>query len=169
MTELEQLIAEQAYDQRHGDRVGAVIDFTVYGKPQPAGSKRAFQHRHTGRIVVTDANTKSRSWKNDVADAAAAAMNGRQLLDGPLSLIVVFTVPRPKGHYGTGRNSAVIRDSAPRWPAVKPDATKLVRAVEDALTGIVWRDDAQVVHQAVTKRYGEPARAQIFVDRIEVS
>ena len=143
-----------------------MIDFVVYGNAQPAGSKRAFQHRHTGRIVVTDDNPKSRSWKNDVADTAAAAMNGRQLLAGPLSLCVVFSIPRPKSHYGTGRNFGVVRNTAPRWPTVKPDATKLVRAVEDALTGIVWRDDAQVVHQIVSKRYGEPACAQIFVDQM---
>ena len=51
---------------------------------------------------------------------------------------------------------------------MRPDATKLVRAVEDALTGLVWRDDAQVVIQTVRKRYGHPERAEIFVQEINV-
>ena len=44
--------------------------------------------------------------------------------------------------------------------------TKLVRAVEDALTGLVWRDDAQVVVQTVRKRYGHPERAEVLVQEI---
>ncbi len=47
---------------------------------------------------------------------------------------------------------------------MKPDATKLVRALEDALTRIVWKDDAQVVTQVVHKRFGEPERAEVYVD-----
>jgi Holliday junction resolvase RusA-like endonuclease len=139
------------------------VTFTVPGLPQPAGSKRAFAHRTTGRIVVTDANKNARSWKTDVAGVAAAAMRGAPLLEGPLELAVIFHVPRPKGHYGTGRNAGAVRAAAPTHPTVKPDVTKLLRAVEDAMTGIVWRDDAQVVVQRAEKRYGEPARAVIAV------
>lgn len=86
-------------------------------------------------------------------------MNDAGLLDGPLELLVVFTVPRPKGHYG----ARGLRPSAPEYPAVRPDVTKLLRAVEDACTGIVWRDDAQIIEQHATKRYGEPASAWVRV------
>ena len=41
------------------------------------------------------------------------------------------------------------------YPITKPDATKMLRAVEDAMTGIAWLDDAQIVRQVVTKRYAE--------------
>jgi Holliday junction resolvase RusA-like endonuclease len=33
----------------------------------------------------------------------------------------------------------------------------MLRAVEDAMTGIAWIDDAQIVRQVVTKRYAEGA------------
>jgi len=88
---------------------------------------------------------------------------GRTLLDGPLELHVIFYAPRPKGHYGSGRNSGVLKHHAPAYPIVKPDVTKLLRAVEDAITGICWRDDAQVVVQHAEKRYGEPARAVVAI------
>lgn len=55
------------------------------------------------------------------------------------------------------------RPSAPHYPAVKPDATKLVRAVEDALTGICWRDDAQIVNQDVRKRYADTGSARVEI------
>jgi Holliday junction resolvase RusA-like endonuclease len=144
------------------------VAFTVHGIPQPAGSKRAFQNRHTGRIVVTDDAKRSRPWKTDVTEAAAVAMLGAPLLDGPLLLELRFWMPRPKGHYGTGRNAGQVRASAPRFPAVKPDVLKLARAVEDALTGIVYRDDAQIVTETLEKAYtSAQARCEVRVVPIE--
>ena len=128
------------------------VSFTVYGKPQPAGSKTTGVRKDGGRFV-RDSARRSAPWKLQVAQAAGEAMDGTGLLDGPLELSVIFTVPRPKNHYG----ARGLRPSAPEYPAVRPDVTKLLRAVEDACTGIVWRDDAQVVEQHAVKRYGEPA------------
>jgi Holliday junction resolvase RusA-like endonuclease len=147
--------------------VVAALAFTVYGTPQPAGSKRGFARG--SRVVIVDANAKSRPWKALVTDAAIEAMQttDRQsrileqapLLDGPLRLELDFYVPRPKGHYGVKG----VRPSAPDFPAVKPDVLKLARAVEDALSGIVYRDDAQIVTEWLSKRYGEPARVEVLV------
>lgn len=134
------------------------VSFTVYGVAQPAGSKRAGMSK-SGKMFVRDDAKRSRPWKTQVSQAAGEAVNGAGLLDGPLELSVIFTVPRPKGHYG----ARGLRPSAPAYPAVRPDVTKLLRGVEDALTGIVWRDDAQVVAQHAYKVYGEPARADIEV------
>lgn len=138
-----------------------MIEFVAYGHPQPAGSKTAMRNRHTGKIVVIDAAKQSRPWKSHVASVAGAAVlvAGGQLLEGPLSLRVTFYVPRPKGHYG----KRGLRASAPGYPAVRPDVTKLLRAVEDACNGVLWRDDSQIVSQHALKLYGEPARAEISV------
>ena len=134
------------------------LSFTVYGLAQPAGSKVAMKTK-TGKLLVRDAAKGSRPWKTQVAQAAGEAMNGSGLLDGALELSVIFTVPRPKGHYGVRG----LRPSAPEHPTVRPDVTKLLRAIEDACTGIVWRDDAQIVAQHAYKEYGEPARADVRV------
>lgn len=141
--------------------------FEVLGRPQPAGSKRAFAIRRKGvitGIAVTDDAKGSRPWKDSVIVAARDALNGAKPLTGPLQLDVAFYVSRPAGHYGTGRNRHLVKASSPRYPAVRPDATKLLRAVEDAMTEAgVWRDDAQVVAQTVVKYYGSPDRAEIEV------
>lgn len=143
----------------------AHIAFTVLGLPQPGGSKRGFPIRRpngTIGVAMSDANPKAASWKRAVAEVARQAYTG-PLLDGPLSVSMIFYVPRPKGHYGTGRNAGEVRSSAPEYPTVKPDVLKLCRSTEDALTGILWRDDAQTVDLRCRKRYGEPARAVIWV------
>lgn len=138
------------------------ISFTVYGVAQPAGSKRGFHNARTGRTHIVDANARSRPWKAEVASAAADAMTG-PLIDGPLLLELTFWMPRPKGHYRTGKNAGCVRASAPVFPTVKPDVLKLARGVEDALTGIVYRDDAQIVTETLQKVYGEPARVEVRV------
>lgn len=140
---------------------------TVYGRPQPAGSKRAFVNRRTGRAHVVDAAKGSAPWKQEVAGTALEACGGvPPLLDGPLILDVKFYLARPRGHYRTGRNAHLLRDAAPGHPATRPDTTKLLRAVEDALTGIVWTDDSLIVYQIASKHYGLPERVEIRVDRV---
>ena len=129
------------------------VEFEVYGKPQPAGSKRAFVNPKSGRAIVTDANAKSKPWKQEVAAVAHQAMAGRGVFTGPVRMLLEFHVARPKGHYGTGRNAAVLKGSAPRHPTSKPDVTKLIRGVEDAMTGVVYRDDSQVYRQEARKVY----------------
>jgi Holliday junction resolvase RusA-like endonuclease len=134
------------------------VSFTVYGVAAPAGSKTAGVSK-SGKLFVRDSAKRGAGWRQHVAHAAGEAMNGAGLLDGALELSVIFTVPRPKSHYG----ARGLRPSAPEHPTTRPDVTKLLRAVEDACTGIVWRDDAQVVAQHARKRYGEPACASVEV------
>lgn len=148
----------------------AGVRFTVIGEAQPGGSKSAFvvQPKEGGppRAVVTDANKKVKPWQSEIKFAAADAFNGRPLMNGPLAVTFKFFRPRPKGHYGSGRNAGVVKLSAPSAPDTRPDVLKLARAVEDACTGILWRDDAQIVAESLSKEWGEPARCEIEVDEL---
>lgn len=151
-----------------------VLRFTVLGRPQPAGSKRAFAIKRggvpTGQIAVSDANPRAKSWQQEVRVAARQAIVDARagarvdaLLDGPLELRAWFYAPRPRSHYRTGRNAHLLRDNAPTYPTVRPDTTKLLRGLEDALTGMIYADDAQVVEQNACKRYGVSERAEVTV------
>lgn len=143
------------------------LEFTVLGRPQPAGSKRAFAVRRggalTGKVAVVEDAKRSRPWQALVKAAAHDAIGEHDPLAGPLYLEVTFYIARPAGHYGTGRNAGTVKAGSPRWPAVRPDATKLLRGLEDALTGLAWRDDAQIVVQLARKRYGLPERAEVLI------
>lgn len=142
------------------------LSFTVIGRPAPGGSKRAFVDK-AGHARVTEDAKRNKPWRALIAAAAVEAMADRDLFAGPLALDVRFYVARPVGHFGSGRNREVVRPAAPAFPAVRPDVTKLLRALEDALTGLVWRDDAQVVMQTAAKRYGNPERAEVRIDTID--
>jgi len=165
------------------------LDIEVLGEAKPAGSKRAFKHPTTGKIIVKDDSKGSKPWKQEIAGTAREAfarcpdcqhgrvihLNGQQtcsrcngsalrgLLTGPIAVELVFYRRRPAGHFGSGRNAHKLRPSAPSVPATRPDVLKLARAVEDSLTGVIWRDDAQIVEEVLRKFYGEPERTVIRV------
>jgi Holliday junction resolvase RusA-like endonuclease len=143
------------------------VEFVVYGVAKPGGSKRAFRHPHTGRIVVTE-DSRNRSWRQEVAEAGREAFGPGDPWTFALAVEFTFYRPRPKGHYGSGRNAGVVKTSAPAWPGTRPDVLKLARAVEDSLTGIVWRDDAQIVDERLCKVWGEPERVVITIRLLEV-
>lgn len=140
------------------------INFFVSGVPKPAGSKNAFAIRRkgvpTGQVVVTDSSGKSgKQWRNAVA--AAARQEAREVrlaepLTGPVSTTFLFVMPRAASHYRTGKRAHVLRDDAPTEHTKAPDTIKLTRSAEDALKGILWVDDAQVIHTVVSKRYAMP-------------
>jgi Holliday junction resolvase RusA-like endonuclease len=142
------------------------IRLLVIGHPAPAGSKRAVRNKKTGSAYVIDANKNARPWKQAVA-AEARVRYGGNLLRGALEVEMTFYRARPKSHFGTGRNADKVKESAPEFPTGKPDALKLARGVEDALTGVVWHDDAQIVNERLAKRYGEPERVEVVIRILE--
>ena len=126
------------------------IEFFVEGIPASQGSKR-----HVGRGILIESSKRVKPWRSDVRIAAQEARGDRLPVPkpGPIYLTLTFWFPRPKSHYGTGRNADILKPSAPASMTVKPDIDKLERAILDALTGVLWEDDSQVVHLTATKRY----------------
>lgn len=130
------------------------VAFTVYDLPRPQGSKR-----HVGNGIMVESGGKGLvSWREAVKQAALTALPlDHRPHDGPVKLWVRFYLPRPTGHFGSGRNSGMLKDSAPLFPAVTPDLDKILRSAMDALTAAgVWRDDSRVVKIAAEKLYCHP-------------
>lgn len=139
------------------------LTFRVVGMPQTAGSKQGFFNKKLKRVMIVDANKKAKPWKALVSAAAMDVSPGGELYRGPLWVNMDFIVPRPKGHYGRRG----ILPSAPQFPTGKPDVLKLARAVEDACTGILWHDDAQIVSEYLVKEYGDPPGVVVIVMEAE--
>lgn len=148
----------------------AAVTFWVPGIPKPGGSKRGFLNPKTKRVIITEDCKASKDWRTSVAFVADGAIP--LWLPGPLRVTFSFYFLRPASHYGTGKNAGRLKPSAPAYPAVRPDVTKLVRSTEDALKAIAWRDDSQIVYQVATKRYadeGKAAGAQITISPAQES
>ena len=143
------------------------LAFTVLGVAQSAGSKRALPAggRPGARPIVVDDNPKSKGWQRTVAGEAAQAMSeqGVSLMHEPLLLRLRFVSARPGGHF-TSKGALSAEGRRRPYPAKRPDLTKLIRGVEDALTHVVWRDDALIVQQEAVKVYGDTDRVEIEVE-----
>lgn len=111
----------------------------VPGRPAPQGSKR-----HVGGGVMVESSKAVAPWRTTVAWHAAQA-HALAPLDGPLAVRIEFVMPRPSGCPKRTTPAAVKR----------PDVDKLARAVLDALSAVVWRDDSQVVDLHASKRLAE--------------
>ena len=140
------------------------VTFFVPGVPQPGGSKKGFAVKTRSgkmRIAIVEDAKHNAPWRAKVALAASQHFSAP--LTGPLEVRFEFTMPRPKAHFGTGRRVAILKPGAPVGHVSAPDTTKLVRSTEDALKGIAWADDAQVVLQTASKLYGEVPGCQITI------
>jgi crossover junction endodeoxyribonuclease RusA len=125
---------------------------TVRGTPAPQGSKR-----HVGGGRMVEMSKAVGPWREAVRAETQRATNGDKPIDGPVLVIIRFYLARPRGHYRTGRNAHLVKDTAPKFPVGRPDIDKLARAVLDGITmGGAWVDDAQVVHMDTVKLYGQP-------------
>lgn len=131
----------------------------VVGLPAPQGSKR-----HVGRGIMVESSAKVKPWREAVKHAALDARSaadpfweagavGMAFRRGQaVSVVVVFSLPRPSSHYGSGTNAQTVKASAPWWPAGRPDVDKLLRSTLDALGEAgVWHDDSQVVQVVGSK------------------
>lgn len=85
---------------------------TVLGPPIPQGSKR-----HVGRGIFIEANKKLPRYREDIVDTIIEdGWHTDPILAGPVSVKIGFYLPRPKTHYGTGKNAGVLKDNAPDLP-----------------------------------------------------
>jgi len=130
--------------------------FTVDGVPVPQGSMKGYVRG--GHAVLTSDNPNLGAWRQGVAERARQAMLGMAVCPEPVQVAIDFYLPRPRGHFGTGKNASTLRAGAPDVHTKKPDVDKLARAILDGMTGIVFLDDAQVWALAMTKQYANPGQ-----------
>lgn len=131
----------------------AVIKVFVPGIPQPQGSKVSRQGPHQQFPVVLESNPKVEPWRQ----AIAKALGEHTLWFGEIVVELVFKFPRPLSHYGTGRNAGKLKDGKQYASMItKPDLDKLIRAVDDACTHVLWHDDSQITEVRAAKFYVQP-------------
>jgi Holliday junction resolvase RusA-like endonuclease len=120
-----------------------VISFTVLGSPvaQPRQKHRAI-HTAAGGVTTmnyTEAKHPVQQFKADIKTAAVAAGLPPAPLAGPVILECRFYLARP---------ARLMRKRDPEGHVLhtsKPDLDNLYKSVQDALKGVLWKDDSQIV------------------------
>ena len=132
------------------------IEFTVPGIPRPRGSKR-----QVGKGRMIEVSKLVANWRSLVSLQAYAEMVGKDVIRKPhvVAIRAEFFFDRPKSHYTT----TGLRATAVNGHTGRPDVDKLLRALLDGMTGIVFEDDSQVRIDCAAKYYGKIAETKVHV------
>lgn len=117
------------------------VAFTVYGIARPKGSTRAFMRPGMKFPIVTSDNKSVKGWEESVR-AALQQHAGGAFFEGPVIVRIAFQLPRPKS-----------LKKLVTTHVKKPDLDKLARGSLDAMKGVLWTDDSQVIELHVKKQY----------------
>lgn len=90
----------------------------------------------------------------------AANQYSRPPLIGPLSVSLTFYRPVQSSISKTERERRLSNESK---PVVKPDTDNYIKSTLDALNGILWHDDSQIVKIEAEKRYGDHPKITVSV------
>lgn len=125
--------------------ISIIIPGEARGKGRPRFARR-------GKFVATYTDEKTANYENLVAWAGAQAMKGRAPLGCAVNVsLCVHTAP--PASWSKKKQSLALAGEI--FPTTKPDADNIQKILYDALNGIVWVDDKQIVTVAFKKRYAE--------------
>lgn len=128
------------------------ITFVVTGRFGTKGSARLVKTPRTGRTFMKASSKFLAQWTADCRYAAHLARVKKLPGDVGVHIVVTYEFTRPQ--------------RCPReTPCIKPDVDKLARALLDALTGLAYVDDGQVVKLEVEKIYGRGNTAHVTIGR----
>ena len=141
--------------------MGHTISFSIFGKQSPYNVPA----RVIGRSYAQHYPSKEhKNWQASVL-VQALSFKPEEPWPGAVSLSLVFTRVKAKSHPKHPERCKDPRKALlAAEPIIKPDLTKLARIVEDALKGIFWLDDSQVVWQEFRKRWGGEYRTDVRIE-----
>lgn len=140
--------------------MSASVYFVVYGTPIGKGRPRATSR---GGFVRMYTDAKTLGFEAAVADEARIAMKEWEPFDTPMQLQLSAYYPIPKSWSKKKRQQAIDGDLHPH---VKPDLDNVLKAVLDAINGVVYVDDSQVINMVATKRYSTDARIEVYLHEV---
>jgi Holliday junction resolvase RusA-like endonuclease len=123
-----------------------MYEVVVYHRPiGQARHRTAGGHNYTPTATLEAQRRLALAWQERYPDLGA--------LTAPLVVEITVALTRPATHFGTGKNAGRLKPAAPAFPAGKPDWDNYGKLAGDALNGVAWRDDGQIVRGSVAKVY----------------
>jgi Holliday junction resolvase RusA-like endonuclease len=134
------------------------ITISLSGPPQGKGRARAFlRGGHIGHYTPE----KTRSYAGMIRTAAIEALGDRLPFDMPVSFTLRAVFPVPASWSRRKQQQAIVGELK---PGKKPDLDNIAKAWNDALNGVVYRDDALIVRSILEKRYGPAGLVVVTVE-----
>ena len=139
--------------------MSAAIYFVVPGAPYGKGRPKASSR---GGFVRMYTPAPTRQYEGEIARLAKIARADWPVMATPMSLRVIAHHPIPVSWSKKKQQSALAGDVIPG----KPDLDNVAKAVLDALNGVIYVDDKQVVRLVAEKRYSFEPRVEVYVHEV---
>jgi Holliday junction resolvase RusA-like endonuclease len=136
------------------------VTFSVPGKPVGKGRPRVGRGGGHARMFTPEKNVSS---ENLVGWTAAQAMAGRQVITGPVNVRLHIAMDIPASWSKVKQQRAL---EGLEHPTTKPDMDNVIKAIFDAMNGVVWKDDVQVIGLSTSKAYGQAPGVRVEVREI---
>lgn len=138
--------------------------FEIMGKPQAKARARTFYNPKLGRMQsMTPENTIL--YENHVKQSFLMAVSERWFNKEPLGMYITAFYPIPKS--ATKKERELIRLKL-LFPTKKPDADNIAKCICDALNGVAYGDDTQIVNLHVYKRYAlEEPKVIVYIKPVK--
>ena len=136
------------------------VRFTVPGEPVGKGRPRVVRN---GGLVRTYTPEKTASYEN-LVKLEYERQVGRMLRDGPVYLHIMAWYGIPKS-VSKRKHEAMVGGAI--RPTRKPDCDNVAKVIADALNGLAYRDDSQVVSLIVEKWFGEEPRVEVEIRELD--
>lgn len=136
------------------------IKLIINKAPQPQSRPR-FTAR--GRYVHAYENKKITMYKRMVAATYQSYFGAVKPTEKAIAVDVVFYRPIQKS---LSKREHARRVNGEHLPVVKPDVDNYVKAVLDALNGVAFQDDSQIIKLKAQKLYSENPRTEIEITEI---
>ena len=136
-----------------------MINFTITGKPIPLKRHRVTKH---GRMYDPSYKDKKQIWLQ------IAKFKPKRPLAGDIMIKLVFTMPRPKSHYRTGKYKHLLKDNIPEYHTYIPDLDNMVKMICDVIQGKgrMICDDSQICMLQAEKVWGFTGKTEVVIEEI---
>jgi Holliday junction resolvase RusA-like endonuclease len=136
------------------------VTYSVPGEPRGKGRPK-FARR--GNFVKTYTDAKTASYEDQIRFYALKAMGDSKAIQGAVRVLISICMAVPKS-YSQKRREACLNGSDK--PLKKPDWDNVAKSICDAMNGIVYGDDTQIVEAHVTKKYAEQSKVIVLVQEV---
>lgn len=132
------------------------VEFNVFGRPV------AKQRHRMTKSGQTYTPKQTAGYERMVKLIAGAEMQGRPIFLGPVEMVISVYLAVPKRWNKKQKAAAKAKLIL---PTKKPDVSNIAKSIEDAMNGVVYRDDSQIFKLTVGKWYavGEEEYAHVWV------
>ena len=142
---------------------GREIRFSVPGPPQGKARPRVVKNHSGKSIAYTPEKTKR--YEELVKWSYKNAARGFSFNDWDYLKVDVLIYHKPPLSTTVKKRALMITGEI--RPAKKPDADNIVKIILDALNGVAYKDDVQVVEHSAKKYYAEESCVVVSIKKIE--